>query len=137
MRGKQISKIVLWNVNGLNEPKKRNIIFNWLKKQKSDILCLQETHITHKHQKYLKNSFLGEEFISSDAKKKRGVVIYAKKELNPILKFKDQEGCMVAIELNTVEGKILLINIYAPNGAKGRFFFIRYKRIWKNRYTTI
>lgn len=119
---KQIAKIVSWNVNGLNEPKKRNIVFNWLKKQNTDILCLQETHINYKHSKLLKNKNLGEEFISADIKKKRGVVIYENKNLNPSHKFKDDEGRMVAIELDKNGGKTLLVNIYAPNGAKERFF---------------
>lgn len=50
------------------------------------------------------------------------MVIYVKKDLNPSLKFKVEDGQFVAVELNTLEGKILVINIYAPNGAKERFF---------------
>lgn len=67
--------------------------------------------------------FLGKEFVSLDSKKKRGVVIYAKKDVNPTLKFKDGEGRLVAIEISTTGGKVLLVNIYAPNGAKEKFLW--------------
>lgn len=81
-----MGKIISWNVNGLNEVKKRNIIFNWLKEQKCVICCLEEIHIIYKHQKFLKTSYLGEEFISSDAKKKRGNGHICKERFESLLK---------------------------------------------------
>lgn len=80
MKTTQLGKIISWNVNGLNEPKRRKIIYNWLKKQKCDVCYLQETHITLKYRKLLENKYLGEEFVSLDDKK-RGVVTYVRKEL--------------------------------------------------------
>ena len=38
-------KIVSWNVRGLNDPKKRGILRNWLRKWKVDVVCLQETKL--------------------------------------------------------------------------------------------
>lgn len=53
-------------------------------------------------------------------KKKRGTWIYAKKELNPRKVFVDENGRYLAM---TYKGKkILLLNIYAPNGSKTVFF---------------
>jgi hypothetical protein len=38
-------KLVSWNVRGLNDPKKRGILRNWLRKWKVDVVCLQETKL--------------------------------------------------------------------------------------------
>ena len=37
--------IVTLNVNGLNTPIKRHRVADWIKKQKSSIRCIQETHL--------------------------------------------------------------------------------------------
>lgn len=38
-----IRKIILWNVRGVNDSKKRGIIKGCLRRWKSDVICLQET----------------------------------------------------------------------------------------------
>jgi hypothetical protein len=38
-------KLLSWNVRGLNDPKKREVLKNWLWKWKVDVVCLQETKL--------------------------------------------------------------------------------------------
>ena len=38
-------KMILWNVRGLNDPKKRLVVKNLLREWKCDVVCLQETKI--------------------------------------------------------------------------------------------
>jgi exonuclease III len=38
-------KLLTWNVRGLNDPKKRIVLKNWLRKWKVDIVCLQKTKL--------------------------------------------------------------------------------------------
>ena len=38
-------KLLSWNVRGANNPKKRNIIRNFIRSQMVDLVCLQETKI--------------------------------------------------------------------------------------------
>ena len=38
-------KLLSWNVRGLNYPKKREILRNWLCNWKVDVVCLQETKL--------------------------------------------------------------------------------------------
>ena len=38
-------KLIFWNVRGLNDPKKRGILRNWLRKWKVDVVYLQETKL--------------------------------------------------------------------------------------------
>uniref|UniRef100_A0A670I1C2 Reverse transcriptase domain-containing protein n=1 Tax=Podarcis muralis TaxID=64176 RepID=A0A670I1C2_PODMU len=111
-----------WNINGANSPEKRKKIFHILKKEHLDINCLQETHVTRLHRKVLINKRLGQEFISSDRVKKRGVVIYAKENLSPKLLFKDEQGRTLAIEIQTQGEKDLIVGIYAPNEGKSEFY---------------
>lgn len=110
-------KLISWNVNGLNCPPKRNIIFNWILKQNSKISCLQETHLSLKNQKLLKKEKLGEVFHSL-INKKRGMFIYANKDLDPKLKFVDKDGRYVATEVKMNGQRTLIVNVYAPNRAK-------------------
>ena len=38
-------KMILWNVKGLNDPRKRLVVKNLLRKWKCDVVCLQETKL--------------------------------------------------------------------------------------------
>lgn len=116
----QINKIISWNMNGLNSASKRRQVYHWLNKQNSLITCIQEVHTKNFDQKYFRNKKLGEVFTSLIHKKKRGVAIYAKKELGPKEIFSDKQGRYIAIEINYLNTKVLIINIYAPNGPKTR-----------------
>uniref|UniRef100_A0A670J5I8 Reverse transcriptase domain-containing protein n=1 Tax=Podarcis muralis TaxID=64176 RepID=A0A670J5I8_PODMU len=111
-----------WNINGANSPEKRKRIFHILKKENLDIICLQETHVTRLHRKVLINKRLGQEFISSDKVKKRGLVIYAKENLAPKFLFKDEQGRILAIEIQSQGEKVLILGIYAPNEGKAEFY---------------
>ncbi|CAI7935374.1 Hypothetical predicted protein [Podarcis lilfordi] len=115
-------QLLSWNINGCNIPEKRKKIFHILKKEQLDIICLQETHVTRLHRKVLINKRLGQEFISSDKVKKRGVVIYAKESLSPKFLFKDEHGRILAIEIQYQGEKLLILGIYAPNEGKSEFY---------------
>uniref|UniRef100_A0A8D0B4D1 exodeoxyribonuclease III n=1 Tax=Salvator merianae TaxID=96440 RepID=A0A8D0B4D1_SALMN len=107
---------------GLNAPKKRRTFFHKLKKLNLDLICIQESHICNKDDKYLIQKALGQEFIASGLKKKNGVVIYAKQHLNPKLKIKDKDGRFIGVEIEMNGIKILILGIYAPNTEKQKFF---------------
>lgn len=66
------------------------------------------------------------EFVASDEKKKRGVVLYVNKILEPKCIFCDFEGRYIAVEVSLNYKKSLVVGIYAPNGPK-EFFFANLK----------
>uniref|UniRef100_G1KVC2 Reverse transcriptase domain-containing protein n=1 Tax=Anolis carolinensis TaxID=28377 RepID=G1KVC2_ANOCA len=117
----QTIKIFSNNINGLNLPTKRKKLLNYLGKSNYNIIALQETHVAQKHAKYLINTNLGRVFYSSDIKKKRGVAIYMDERLNHVEEFRDQEGRIIAVKIGTDLEKILVCNIYVPNGPKRKF----------------
>lgn len=113
------------NINGLNSPKKRSKCFSYLKQQRADITCIQESHVKQKDSRLLENSRLGKLFVASSLKeKKRGVAIYAKEFLRPKLIQRDEEGRWICVEVYLNGKKTLIVNIYAPNDVKerGKFF---------------
>uniref|UniRef100_A0A803T117 exodeoxyribonuclease III n=1 Tax=Anolis carolinensis TaxID=28377 RepID=A0A803T117_ANOCA len=109
------------NVNGLNSPSKRKRLFNKLRKGKFSVIALQETHIDQNHINYLENTNLGKVFVSADVQKKRGVALYIDHNIKAEERFKDREGRVIAVRLDTGGEKTLLVNIYAPNGPKSKF----------------
>uniref|UniRef100_A0A803T8M6 Reverse transcriptase domain-containing protein n=1 Tax=Anolis carolinensis TaxID=28377 RepID=A0A803T8M6_ANOCA len=109
------------NLNGLNSPNKRNRLFNKLKKEKYNIIAIQETHIALKHISLLKKGYLGQSFIAADKVKKRGVVLYIDDKFPAKEVFKDNEGRVIAVTIDFENEKILICNIYAPNGPKTKF----------------
>ena len=38
-------KLFLWNVRGANNPDKRDVVRNFIRSQRVDLVCLQETKI--------------------------------------------------------------------------------------------
>ena len=111
-------RILSWNVNGIRAAYKKGFL-DWFKKEKPDILCIQETKA---HQEQLPDELLNIEgyhsYFSSAVKKGySGVAIYSKIEPKSVKKG-------FGIEKFDSEGRILiaeyagftLFNIYYPNG---------------------
>ena len=115
---KKSLRLISWNVNGIRAGHKKGLL-DWFKKEKPDMLCLQETK-AHPDQLVdeLKNVEGYKSYFSSAEKKGySGVVIYTKrKPLNvqhgiEIKKF-DSEGRFIITEFE----EFILFNIYFPNG---------------------
>ncbi len=125
---KKSLRLISWNVNGIRAGHKKGLL-DWFKKEKPDMLCLQETK-AHPDQLVddLKNVEGYDSYFSSAEKKGySGVVIYTRrKPLNVqhgigIKKF-DSEGRFIVTEFD----EFILFNIYFPNG-KARAERLQYK----------
>lgn len=128
------TKLVTWNINGLNSPQKWKKVFYWLNKGNYSVTCLQEVHIKQSDQKYIKNNKLGLELTSLAKTKKRGIVIYVKKELQPKKVLQDKEGRYLALEILLGGKKTLVLGVYAPNGPKEVFFTKLKQKIDQENY---
>lgn len=98
-------KILSWNVNGLKAPRKQKTIFHWIKKQKCDVVCLQEIHVKKEDSRLLVNKGLRSEFYSLSNKKTKGVVFYINKEFHPKIVFSDLEGRYIVVGIDYGEKK--------------------------------
>ena len=115
-------KLLSWNVNGIRAADRKGL-FNWLKKEKPEILCLQEIKaLKEQFPLHLKNTPGYNIFINpAERKGYSGVATYTKqkpisvKNGFGIEKF-DREGRILITEYKD----FVLFNIYYPNGQKNQ-----------------
>ena len=67
--------IITLNINGLNDPAKRQRLAEWIQKQDPYISCIQETHLKTRDTKRLKIKSWKKIFHTNGDQKKAGVVI--------------------------------------------------------------
>lgn len=113
-------KIISWNVNGLRAVHRKGLLLPFIKKEKPDILCLQETKAEEVQlPEEIKNipGYFGYFSHSKGRKGYSGVGIYTKiapekiEEGMGIKKF-DDEGRLLVLHFK----KFILLNVYFPNG---------------------
>jgi exodeoxyribonuclease-3 len=113
-------KILSWNVNGIRALAKKNML-EWIKKEKADIFCIQETKVFNPEELDKSILSLGDyTSIWSCAEEKKGysgVALYTKIKPDKIekgfgIKKFDKEGRIIIASFK----KFTLLNIYFPNG---------------------
>ena len=67
--------IITLNINGLNDPAKRQRLAEWIQKQDPYISCIQETHLKTRDTKRLKIKSWKKIFHTNGDQEKAGVVI--------------------------------------------------------------
>ena len=108
--------IITLNVNGLNDPTKRNRVSEWIKKQDPSICYLQETHFRPEDTFRLKVRGWRANYQATGSQKKAGVAILISDKLDFKLKAvtRDEEGHYTIITGSTHQ-ELTIINVYAPN----------------------
>lgn len=117
-------RLISWNLNGLHSPIKRKKVLTYLKKNKSDICFLQETHLCMKEHEKLGRLWGGQIFFSSYTTSSRGVCILVKKKV-PFIPERiesDPGGRYIIVKGRMFSETITLVNIYAPNHDDSTFF---------------
>ena len=113
-----------YNAKGLASFEKRKDVLNWLSSGKYDVIFLQETHLSKKHEDEWRMQWRGKCLFTTFSSNARGVAILFRNNLdieiqNSII---DSEGRYIFIE-SKIEGKPLLLgNIYGPNEDNPDFF---------------
>uniref|UniRef100_A0A803K2U2 exodeoxyribonuclease III n=1 Tax=Xenopus tropicalis TaxID=8364 RepID=A0A803K2U2_XENTR len=118
-------KIVSLNVNGLNTPEKRKQIVKIMRKQKGDIVILQETHFRKEAPPMHKLGTYSQWFYSNNSQQKtRGVAIAIRNTVDFKLQttLSDQNGRYLIIKGLLYHSKCTIGSIYAPNIKQGKFF---------------
>lgn len=125
MMGSGHVNIVTWNINGCSTPIKRKKILTYLKSKGTDIAYIQETHFRDQDEALkMKRDWVGHVFHNSVSSKSCGVVILINKKLNFVVvnQFKDSHGRILVVEALINGVKVVLCNLYAPNGENTIFF---------------
>ncbi|KKU75405.1 MAG: exodeoxyribonuclease III [Candidatus Ryanbacteria bacterium RIFCSPLOWO2_12_FULL_47_9c] len=116
-------KIISWNINGLRAVHAKGLFLPFVKKEKPDILCIQETKSDEEQlPEELRDPDGYVSFFSSSRARKgySGVAIYSRPEPENIeygmgIKKFDDEGRIVQADY----GDFVLLNVYFPNGGSG------------------
>jgi len=111
-------KLLSWNVNGIRAMSKKGI-FDWLKEEDPDVLCVQETKAHPDQLTEAQKLPNGYQSYWSSAEKKgySGVAMYSKHKPIKIsegmgIEEFDSEGRIVTLEFD----QFFLFNVYFPNG---------------------
>ncbi len=120
-------RITTLNVNGLRKNEKREILFNHLKREKHDIICLQETHSIQGDENFWRQQWGGDIFFSHGESSSRGVAILASNKSGIKLNNmdKDKEGRIVKADFMWEGINIGVVSVYAPNLMYDRKQFFR------------
>ena len=121
------------NVRGLRNSTKHNVLFEWLKSKKFDIICLQETYCTTDFVNQFNRHWDGPVFHScSDSNHSKGVAILInpKQNVTVIEKVCDEYGRKLLVKIKINDEIFNIVNVYFPNSTSERKIFIRSLEHW-------
>ena len=115
-------RIITVNVNGIRSANKKGF-FNWLAKQKADVVCVQETK-AQEHQLHAEDFYpKGYHCYYFDAGKKgySGVAVYSRRKPDTVIRglgwdHCDTEGRYLQVDL----GKLSIASLYLPSGSSSK-----------------
>ena len=113
------------NARGIRTFEKRKALFQWLNKDKADIIFLQETYSTPDVENTGKSQWKDDLYFAHGSEHSRGVLILIKEKLNVELKSctHDNEGRFTILKANVLEQPFIFVNIYAPNKTSEQSIF--------------
>ena len=113
------------NAQGLRSDDRRHNAFSFFRRNRLDIILLQETHWTSELETKIKSEWNGDAFFSSGTNNSRGVAILISSRLdyNVIRVSSDNDGRVLNIILDLEERTLNILNIYAPNTDNERRVF--------------
>ena len=110
-------RLLSLNVKGISNFRKRRAVFTRCRKQKADVIFLQETHSTEEREKQWIKEWGSQIYFSHGSSNSRGVAILWKRGIDIVVKksFGDTCGRFIVLESKINDEEYILINVYAPN----------------------
>ena len=116
--------ILTFNVRGLRDYKKRKKIAKWIHDKNIGIVLLQETHSTDTDETFWSSQFKGDCYFSHGTNTSKGVMsIVRNTSLNSNIRYQDEEGRILLIEIKLVNSPCFILNTYAQNKKSDHNFF--------------
>ena len=110
-------KICSKNVNGIGNFTKRKDVLNYLRDDKYDICFLQETHLLTRTENHVRSEWGYNVWLAGATTNANGVAIL----FSPTFEYKlydahrDPNGCYIALDIELLNKRITMINIYGPS----------------------
>ena len=110
-------KFISLNTRGISNYRKRRTIFTWLRKQKPDVIFLQETHSTQGNEACLQKEWGATLICSHGANNARGVAILIRNNFDCVVEDSviDSNGRFIILKVLLSGEPTLLVNMYGPN----------------------
>ena len=118
-------RICTFNCNGIKDFQKRKDIFDFVRNQKGNIICLQETHLTYNQENFIRSSWGFNCYLAGSETNRNGVAIlfnnnFDYKVYNVI---RDVNGSYIVLDMELMHRRVTLINVYGPSiGDNPKFF---------------
>ena len=120
-------KIASFNVRGFRNRKKISSVISYLKKEKYDIISLQETHILKSEKQYLQSQWKGEVHISEYTTHSKGLcTLFSKKFQSENIKLVYESSRILISSVKVNSQTIFIVNVYAPCIEKEKSNFLTY-----------
>ena len=118
-------KFISLNCNGLRSKHKRRAIFSFLKKERINIACLQETFITPADFDMWKREWGGEMFFTPGSHHSQVLIILLSRNLDVTSIITQRIGeRILSLSLSYNEQDIAVLNVYGPNNDKDKQEFL-------------
>ena len=113
------------NVNGVGDFKKRKDVFNYLREQKQDIYLLQETHLKTEKENFVRSEWGYNVWLAGSVTNANGVAILFNStfEYKIFRVIRDPRGCYIALDVELMNKRATLINVYGPSDRDNPEFF--------------
>ena len=122
-------KICSFNASGLRVKQKLRTILNYMKKNKMDIVLLQETHIVEEDISYIKKVWKGNIHLSGESTNSKGLLTLFNKSLpfeNIEILHKTDRLLTSRVSSNDNSGRhFLIVNVYGPNEPDEKPHFLK------------
>lgn len=132
MSGSCKLKIETINVNGLGNPLKRSRVITKLKRDKMQVIFIQETHMSNEeHEKFKKLGYINSFYSSYKNSRRRGVITLISNTVNfeLIEEYSDKYGRYVIVKGRIDNTVVTLVNVYAPPEEDKTFFNLLFDKI--------
>jgi exodeoxyribonuclease-3 len=118
-------KICSLNVRGLKNKLKRNALFSYLKRERYDIICLQETHVTEQDFDVWQRQWGGKCFFQQGTNRSKGETVLVSKHFAGEVSLEEARDRMLVLSVEHERIKLKIANVYAPNSASEKILFFR------------
>ena len=113
------------NCNGLRKKNKRNCVFRYMKENKIDVVCIQESHVTEADACVWQKEWGGSLIFSQGSSASKGQLILIKsKSPVTICETVHKTDRILAVKIAYDDHVILVCNVYAPNDYKDKVPFL-------------
>ena len=114
-------------MRGLRNKNKRDIFFKWCKRQRADLIFLQETYWTSEIEPIINSEWKGKVFYSHGSNRARGVAILVKENADISVNgtCADSSGRLLLLKSAKSNVNYCLINLYAPTEKKYKDAFFK------------